>query len=133
MVTMNFGALGGVEKGAGKRDGLAGMRASFAQIASDPAMFGDVPNAGAASAALERAALNLLVQLERAGRTVENIRKSAAKAAGIGEEADADARRVLSEVVVQDVTNFDDLMEAAHPSVLRDQPTGGRPTGGSGR
>ncbi|UED83392.1 hypothetical protein [Streptomyces profundus] len=96
MVTMNIGGLRNAEEGAGDRDRLARMRANFADIASTPAMFGIVPNAEQASAALRSAAASLLQELERAGHTVDDIRRSAATAAGIGEGADAEARRTLS-------------------------------------
>ncbi|WP_052851279.1 hypothetical protein [Streptomyces avicenniae] len=122
MVTMNIGGLNGAEDGAGRRDGLASMKQSFAQIASAREMFGDVPNAARASAALEAAALSMLRELERAGVTVEDIRTSAATAAGIGLDTDEDARVMLSKVDIRDITEFDWSMEAEHPSVLEDLP-----------
>ncbi|MDT0305674.1 hypothetical protein RM780_01680 [Streptomyces sp. DSM 44917] len=106
MVTMNIGALRGAQRGAGDRDGLAAMKASFASIASDLGMFGDVPNAPAASAALERAARDMLRELERAGHTVLDIRDSAAAAAGIGEDADEEARGRLTAVQVDAIRAF---------------------------
>jgi hypothetical protein len=112
MVTMNIGALRGAEDGAGARDGLASMKARFAEIASDPAMFGEVPNAELASEALRSAAASMLRELERAGISVEDIRISAANAAGIGEDADEAANATLSRSYVESVTAFDSLMES---------------------
>ncbi|MDT0346575.1 hypothetical protein [Streptomyces litchfieldiae] len=111
MVTMNVGALHGAEDGAARRDGLAGMKARFAEIASDPAMFGEVPNADLAAEALRSAAESMLRELERAGLTVEDIRASAAAAAGIGEESDEAARATLSSARIEAATAFDTLME----------------------
>ncbi|WP_147472898.1 hypothetical protein [Streptomyces triticirhizae] len=93
---MNIGGLRNAEEGAGERDQLARLKANFALVASNTAMFGDVPNADRAATALRSAALAMLTELERAGHTVEDIRNSAATAAGIGEGADAAARRTLS-------------------------------------
>lgn len=95
MVSMNIGALRNAEGGAGGREGLAGMKASFAEIASDVAMFGQVPNAAQAAAALRSAATAMLQELERAGQGIDDIRRSAAAAAGIGEDTDEVALRTL--------------------------------------
>ncbi|TDC78959.1 hypothetical protein [Streptomyces hainanensis] len=120
MTTLNIGALNGAERGASDRDGLVAMRTSFAQIASDVTMFGDVPNAAKASAALETAARAMLRELQRSGRTVDDIRLSAAEAAGIGEDTDAAAEAELGKVPLKDATSFDDRMEENHPTRPRE-------------
>jgi hypothetical protein len=96
MVIMNNRLLHETQNSTAALDGLAGMRAAFAQTASDPAMFGDVPNADVASAALEQAALTMLNELQAAGLSVEDIARSAGEAAGIGEASDAAAHQELS-------------------------------------
>jgi hypothetical protein len=110
MVTMNIGGLRGAEGGAAEREGLAKMKATFAEVASDPAMFGNAPNADRAAAALRRAAQSMLDELERAGHSVEDIRQSAAAAAGIGEDSDAEAKRTLTRAQASGVTAFDGRM-----------------------
>ena len=95
MVTMNPGGLRDAERGAAEREGLAGMRARFVEIASNRAIFGDVPNAEQAAAALRTAVLTMLRELEQAGRDVEDIRRSAATAAVIADDSDAEAKRAL--------------------------------------
>ncbi|MFR9722234.1 hypothetical protein ACL02R_02525 [Streptomyces sp. MS19] len=122
MGTLNIGGFNGAEDGTGRRDGLASMKQSFAQIASAREMFGSVPNAERAAAALETAALSMLRELERAGVTVEDIKTSAANAARIGLDTDEASRQTLSKVDVRDLNEFDWSMEAAHPSVLEDLP-----------
>ncbi|MEV1007536.1 hypothetical protein [Streptomyces sp. NPDC049881] len=122
MGTLNIGGFNGAEDGTGRRDGLASMKQSFAQIASAREMFGSVPNAERAAAALEAAALSMLRELERAGVTVEDIKTSAANAAEIGLDTDEASRQTLSKVDVRDLNEFDWSMEAAHPSVLEDLP-----------
>ena len=121
MVTMNIGGLRDVEGGAAERDGLARMKANFAAIASGTAMFGNVPNAAKASAALRSAAHSMLTELARAGQNVEDIRRSAAAAAGIGEEADTEAKRTLSATQAGFVGVFLSADLTARPT----NPTGG--------
>ncbi|RKN45615.1 hypothetical protein [Streptomyces hoynatensis] len=106
MVTMNIGALQRLGQEAGARNGLAGMKSTFAAIASDPAMFGQVPHAHAASAALKAAAQSMLTELARAGHTVEDIKNSANRAAVIGQDSDAHARSALSAVQVANLQAF---------------------------
>jgi hypothetical protein len=115
MVSMNIDALKKAEGGAARRGGLAGMRDSFAQIASDAAMFGQVPNAASAAEALRSAAATMLRELERAGQSVEDIRSSAAAAAGIGKGTDDEARRTLTRAQAAAVSAFDRRMSGMHP------------------
>jgi hypothetical protein len=118
MVIMNIGALRDAESGTADRRGLAAMKAAFAGIASDPAMFGEVPNAGQAAAALEQAAQTMLAELEGAGQSVEDITASAAAAARIGLDSDNAARQALSSVVVEAVNSFELRMtDAGRPGV----------------
>ncbi|GAA1922861.1 hypothetical protein GCM10009716_34130 [Streptomyces sodiiphilus] len=95
-VLMNTGALDDAGSGLEDRDGLNVMKQAIARIASDRSMFGDVPNAEAASAALESAALTLLTELERAGVGVRDIAAGAHTASGIAVDADGEARGALT-------------------------------------
>ncbi|WP_103529163.1 hypothetical protein [Streptomyces sp. SM12] len=95
-ITLDPEALDGAESDLSGRNGLYGMKAAFAGVASSRAMFGDVPNAEAASAALESAAHSLIEQIERAGGSIESIAADAGTAAGIARGTDAEAHRVLT-------------------------------------
>ncbi|MGP4109440.1 hypothetical protein ACTWP5_00805 [Streptomyces sp. 4N509B] len=96
MTTMNFDGLRRAENGAGERDEFARMRALVGRLASDPAMFGQVPNAGQAARALQDAATAMFDVVHRAGETVRSIRDSAHEAAEVGRFTDAEARSTLT-------------------------------------
>jgi hypothetical protein len=110
MTLMNFDGLRAAESGAGRKAGLPEMRARFAETASDPGMFGEVPNADRAAAALETAALTMLAELERAGISVDDISRSAAAAADTGESHEATARRTLTNAHDAAYSTFVDRM-----------------------
>lgn len=117
MVFMNIDALRRAEGAAGQRNGLEGMKTRFAEIASDRAMFGQVPNADKAAAALQAAARAMLQELERAGMGVEDIRRSAAAAANIGRGSDEAARTVLSKAQAENVGLFNRRMGPLIPKM----------------
>ncbi|MFW6692255.1 hypothetical protein [Streptomyces sp. MAR4 CNX-425] len=94
MVIMNIRALDTTGNRAAP-DGFRSMVRRFAGIAADEAMFGRVPNAGAAAQALRGAALVMLRELNNAGGDVDDIRGSAQSAAAVGRGSDDAARRAL--------------------------------------
>lgn len=74
---------------------LGSVKEQFAQIASADGLFGEVPGGEAASAALERAALSMLEQLQVAGVCVHEIAESAGAAAAIATGTDEAWTEVL--------------------------------------
>ncbi|NJP68076.1 hypothetical protein [Streptomyces spiramenti] len=77
------------------RGQLGSVKEQFAQIASADGLFGEVPGGEAASAALERAALSMLEQLQLAGVCVHEIAESAGAAAAIATGTDEAWTEVL--------------------------------------
>jgi hypothetical protein len=106
-VTMNITAHRDVEAAAGERDRLATMMDSAGRIGSDEGMFGRVPNGAQAAAALSRAIATVTQQVAEGGRTVDDIRNSAAAAARIGEQSDQEAERALAQARTSAVGQFD--------------------------
>ncbi|MGP4113356.1 hypothetical protein ACTWP5_20885 [Streptomyces sp. 4N509B] len=98
LIPINITGVREAEAGAADRDGLASLKEKLSQISSDAAMFGGVPNAARAAQALSAATLAMFSAVEGAGRTVQDIERSARTAAGIGEQTDAEAQGALMAV-----------------------------------
>ncbi|GAB2912677.1 hypothetical protein GCM10022245_54560 [Streptomyces mayteni] len=104
---MNIAATRDVEAAAAERDRLARMMESAGGIGADAGMFGRVPNGAAAAAALTAAIASVTRQVTEGGRTVDDIRNSAAAAARIGEQSDQEAARVLAQARTSALGDFD--------------------------
>ncbi|WP_129842966.1 hypothetical protein [Streptomyces sp. RFCAC02] len=124
MTILNIGGLNDAGDGVDKREKLAAMKEKFFEIASTREMFGDVPNADLASAALERAAAAMLRELEATGQTLGEIRLDVVNAAGIGENGDEEAHAVLNRTQVRDVKQLDNLLTEAEYDAAGDTPPG---------
>lgn len=83
-------------------DGLCGTRQSLVDIASSPGMFGQVPGADVAAAALATAADSLVEGLEQAGVSIDGIVNDALTAAREAAEADQAVRENMLPPADQD-------------------------------
>ncbi|MFD5318808.1 hypothetical protein [Streptomyces sp. NPDC127098] len=105
-VTINIPATLDVERETARRARLASMMERARAIGSDAGMFGEVPNGAQAAAALAAAIASVTQQVSQGGRTVEDIERSAAEAARIGEQTDSEAARALAQARVADIERF---------------------------
>ncbi|WP_049580645.1 hypothetical protein [Streptomyces sp. SBT349] len=106
-ITMNIDAHRNVETAVGERDRLSALMECAGKIGSDAGMFGRVPNGARAAAALSAAVASVTQQVTEGGRTVDDIRSSAAAAARIGEQSDQEAERTLAQARAVALGNFD--------------------------
>jgi hypothetical protein len=129
MVTMNMGALQRAAQNVADRDQLAAMRELLPRIAADREMFGQVPNADRAAAALDAAARAMVRELSRAKGGLQRIKEDAVEAKNIGDETDADVEQTTREGHAAAYETFNDLMNYYEPSWP--EPTA-PPGGGAG-
>ncbi|ONK16061.1 hypothetical protein [Streptomyces sp. MP131-18] len=106
-VTMNIAAHRNVEAAVGERDRLAKLMEATGSIGSNAGMFGRVPNGARAAAVLSAAVAGVTQQVSEGGRTVDDIRSSAAAAAQIGEQSDQEAERALAQARAAALGHFD--------------------------